>query len=67
MKRSKRLPIPQKEFGFTPDTFNLFQEWAADGERIVCEREQLERAHRLANAAQGGLFNRTLKKHGRNQ
>jgi hypothetical protein len=23
MRRNRRLPIPQHEFGFTPDTFNL--------------------------------------------
>lgn len=30
MKRCKRLPIPQVDFGFAPNTFNLFQEWAND-------------------------------------
>jgi hypothetical protein len=56
MKRRKGLPIPQKEFGFAPDTFNLFQEWTTDGERTIHEREQSEKAHQLADAAQGGLF-----------
>jgi RNase P subunit RPR2 len=56
MKRKKRLPIPQKEFGFAPDTFNLFQEYACDGERIIREREQVEKAQRLAERAQVTLF-----------
>jgi hypothetical protein len=56
MKRRKRLPIPQKEFGFTPDTFNLFQERTSDGEHIAREREQIEKARELANAAQTPLF-----------
>jgi hypothetical protein len=40
MKRNKRrLHIPQHEFGFTPQAFNLFQEMTLDGERIARERE----------------------------
>jgi len=31
MKRRKRLPIPQHEFGFVPATFNLIQETGIDG------------------------------------
>jgi hypothetical protein len=43
MRRNRRrLPVPQHEFGFTPDTFNLFAESARDGERIT--REQAEAA-----------------------
>ena len=35
MKRRKyRLPIPQHEFGFTPDAFNLMAETGLDGERL---------------------------------
>ncbi len=34
MKRAKRLPIPQKEFGLTPSTFNLFTEITTDEERL---------------------------------
>jgi len=56
MKPSKRLLIPQKEFGFTPDTFNLFQECTTDGERIAREREQAEKAREPANKAQTRLF-----------
>ncbi len=47
-----RSHIPQHEFGFTADTFNLFQESAQDGERIAREREQAEQARREADAAQ---------------
>jgi len=56
MKPSKRLPIPQKEFGFTPDIFNLFQECTTDGERIAREREQAENEREPANKAQTRLF-----------
>ena len=58
MKQRKRLPIPQKEFGFTPDTFNLFQDWTSDGERVEREREQADKARQLADAAQTTLFTR---------
>ncbi len=56
MKRRKRLPPPQKEFGFTADTFNLFQEYTNDGERIARERELDEKARDLAVAAQTSMF-----------
>ena len=56
MKRSKRLPIPQKEFGFAPDTFNLFQECTTDGERIAREREGADEMRELAEKAQTSLF-----------
>jgi len=57
MKRSKRrLPIPQHEFGFAPDCFNLIQDMGIDGDRIAREREEAERARRLAEAAQAPLF-----------
>ena len=56
MKRSKRLPVPQQEFGFTADTFNLFREWTTDGERIAREREQADKARERAKAAQAELF-----------
>ena len=49
-------PIPQHEFGFTPDTFNLMQDNAPDGERIVREREALDEARRRAERAQARLF-----------
>ena len=52
----RRLPIPQHEFGFTPDTFCLMQDTGADGERLARERAELEKARRLADAAQNLLF-----------
>ena len=56
MKQHKLLPIPQNEFGFTPNTFNLFQDCTSDGERIAREREQAEKARQLADAAQTSFF-----------
>ena len=56
MKQTQRLPIPQKEFGFTPDTFNLFSECADDGERIAREREQLEKTRERLDTNQRPLF-----------
>jgi hypothetical protein len=51
-RRQRRLPTPQHEFGFAPDTFNLFQDTTEDGERIAREREQAEQARAAAEAAQ---------------
>ena len=51
-KRRQRLPIPQHEFGFTPDTFCLFSDTGVDGERIARERAEVDQARRLADAAQ---------------
>ncbi|NDF00668.1 MAG: hypothetical protein EB034_20715 [Verrucomicrobia bacterium] len=56
MKRTKPLPVPQKEFGFTPNTFNLIQDWTNDGERLVRELAETEQARRLADTAQARLF-----------
>jgi hypothetical protein len=56
MKRGKGLPIPQKEFGFTPDTINLFQEFTGDGERISREHEDAEKARQRAEQAQVALI-----------
>ena len=58
-----RLPIPQHEFGFVPDTFRLMQETATDGERLARELEENERARTLAEQAQAVLFtaNQTRK------
>jgi len=57
MRRSRRrLPVPQHEFGFTPDTFNLIAETGLDGERITRERVEAERARRRFEAAQAALF-----------
>ena len=54
--RRRALPIPQHEFGFTPQTFTLFSETTLDGERIARERAEAEAARRLADAAQTRLF-----------
>jgi len=56
MKRRKPLPIPQNEFGFAPNTFNLFQDCTSDGERIAREREQVEKERKFADAAQIAMF-----------
>jgi hypothetical protein len=57
MKRNKRrLPLPQHEFGFSPDTFNLFAEVSLDGDRIARERAEAEQARLAAEAAQAALF-----------
>ena len=56
MKRAKRLPIPQKEFPFTPNAFNLFTEITCDGERMSREQQEAERARRREEQAQAALF-----------
>ena len=57
MKRNKRrLPIPQHEFGFSADAFNLSVETGLDGERLSRERAESDRARRLAEAAQPALL-----------
>ena len=63
MKRRKyRLPIPQHEFGFAPEAFNLMAETGLDGERLARERAESDRARRIAEAAQPALLttNHTL-------
>ena len=56
MKRNRRrLPVPQHEFGFTPDTFNLIAETGLDGERITRERGEADRARRIAEKAQAAF------------
>jgi hypothetical protein len=58
MKRTKRrLPLPQHEFGFAPDTFNLFAEVSLDGERIAHEQAEAEQTRFAADAAQAAFFN----------
>jgi hypothetical protein len=59
----RRLHIPQHEFGFTPDTFNLFAEATLDGERITREQAEADRTRRLADAAQAALFTPPPRKH----
>ena len=57
MKRSKRrLPIPQHEFLFVPQAFNLFTDTTLDGDRIARERAEADRARRAAESAQARLF-----------
>lgn len=57
MKRNRRrLPIPQHEFGFTPNAFNLMIETALDGDRITRERFEADRAKRKTEAAQRLMF-----------
>ena len=56
MKRKKRLPVPQWEFGFAPDTFNLIAETGVDGERIDQEREKMEKQRQVFEKAQSSLF-----------
>src|ERR1051325_3367693 len=57
MKRKRRrLPVPQHEFGFAPDAFNLIVETTIDGERIARERAETEQPRRLAESAQAVLF-----------
>ena len=64
MKRNRRrLPIPQHEFGFVPDTFTLFAEDTLDGERITREQAEAERARRLTEQAQAALFTPSPQKH----
>ena len=57
MKRTKRrLPLPQHEFGFAPDAFNLFAEVSLDGERIARERDEAEQLRLAAELAQAAFF-----------
>jgi hypothetical protein len=64
MKRNRRrLPIPQHEFAFVPDTFTLMQETGLDGDRLVRERKEADRARRLAEARQAALFITPPHKH----
>ncbi|MGA2175350.1 MAG: hypothetical protein ABSH38_10250 [Verrucomicrobiota bacterium] len=64
MKRNRRrLAIPQHEFGFVPDTFTLMQETGLDGDRLARERDEANRAHRLAEKAQAALFTPPSRKH----
>ena len=55
----RRLPIPQHEFGFAPNAFNLIAETGLDGGRIAREREEAQRARHLADKAQPVLFTAT--------
>jgi hypothetical protein len=55
MKR-KPLPIPQHEFGFTPDTFTLAGQQTLDGERIARELAEAAAARAEAARQQRPLF-----------
>ena len=55
-KRARRLPIPQHEFGFVPNTFTLMQENGLDGDRLARELHEADRAREIAEAAQAALF-----------
>ena len=64
MKRNRRrLPVPQHEFGFTPDTFNLIAETGLDGERITRERGEADHARQVAEAEQAAFFTTTTQNH----
>ena len=57
MKRNRRrLPVPQREFGFAPATFNLTIETGLDGEQIARERAEADHARRNAETAQAAFF-----------
>jgi len=55
-KNKRRLPIPQHEFGFVPDTFVLFSDSTLDGDRVAREQAEADRARRAAESAQARLF-----------
>jgi hypothetical protein len=56
MQRSRRrFQTAQREFGFTPDTFNLLIETGLDGERVIRERDEAERARSILEIATTGL------------
>ena len=61
--RRHRLPIPQNEFGFAPDTFNLFAEASLDGERIASEQAEAQQRRRAADAAQAAFFTAKENRH----
>lgn len=56
MKHRRRLPIPQHEFGFARQAFNLMAETTLDGERLARELSEMRRRRELAEQAQSGLF-----------
>ena len=55
MKR-RPLPIPQHEFGFTPDTFNLIQDTATDG-----EKPRRRAVQRTSHSSEGSFMPADLK------
>jgi len=64
MKRNRRrLPIPQHEFCFVPETFGLSAETTLDGERLARQRDEADHARTLAEKAQAALFNPSSHEH----
>jgi len=55
-RRKKQMPVPQWEFGFSAETFNLMQETGIDGDRISREKSEMEEARAVTEAAQSKLF-----------
>jgi hypothetical protein len=62
MRRRKHLSIPQHEFGFAVETFNLIQETGLDGARIAREQAEIANAREEAKAAQGQILAITSSK-----
>jgi hypothetical protein len=60
-KRTRRLPIPQHEFAFVPNTFTLTGQTGQDGDRLARERDEADRARSVAEAAQAALFQTPAK------
>lgn len=56
MKRRKRLPIPQHEFGFYAGSFQSHAETGLDGQRISRERAELENARLNSERRQTEIF-----------
>lgn len=57
MKRNRRrLLVPQWEFGFEPNTFNLTVETGLDGDRIARERAEAEHVRRITEIKQAVLL-----------
>ena len=56
--KRKQMPIPQWEFGFSAETFNLIQETGIDGERIALEKQENALAREKSEAAQIKIFSK---------
>ncbi len=50
------MPIPQFEFGFSREAFNLITETGIDGDRVARERAEADESKRLAEQDQASLF-----------
>ena len=53
------MPIPQWEFGFSAETFNLMQESGIDGDRVVGEQAAREALRVQAESDQRKLFEKS--------